>query len=154
MNQPSDKNKPNDGLALKIKDQPKDDNITINDAIAATSCLVSPFGNPEVADLIPIAVQSIDILELGQDLRVLVQENIEGNFLDGDSFRYTSVSANPDAIESYLGLPRAIQINAIGVNANDETIINVYIITFTNDCGAYPVLFEGQTAGWTRFVSF
>jgi hypothetical protein len=128
-------------------------NITIGDAVSATSCLVSPFGSPDVTDLVPVAVQSIDILELGQDLSVLVQENIEGNFGDGDSFRYTSVAANPDAIGGYLDIPRAIQINAVGVNVQDEPIINVYIITFTNDCGAYPVLFEGQYAGWTRFVS-
>jgi hypothetical protein len=128
-------------------------NITIGDAVAATSCLVSPYGNADVTDLVPVAVQSIDILELGQDLAVLVQENIEGNFGDGDSFRYTSVAANPDAIDGYLDIPRAIQINAVGVNIQDEPIINIYIITFTNDCGAYPVLFEGQYAGWTRFVS-
>ena len=128
-------------------------NITTGDAIAATSCLITPFGDPEVTDLIPVSVQSIDILELGQDLSVLVQENIEGNFVDGDSFNYTSVAANPDAIGDYLDIPRAIQINAVAVNALDEPIINVYIITFTNDCNAYPVLFEGQYAGWTRFVS-
>jgi hypothetical protein len=128
-------------------------NITLGDAVQATSCLVSPFGNPDVEDLIPIAVQSIDILELGQDLRVLVQENIEGNFGDGDTFSYTSISADPANINSAVDIPRALQLNLVGVNANDEPIINVYIITFTNDCGTYPVLQEGQSAGWTRFVS-
>lgn len=128
-------------------------NITLGDAVQATSCLVSPFGNPDVEDLVPIAVQSIDILELGQDLRVLVQENIEGNFGDGDTFSYTSVSADPSNINSAVDIPRALQLNLVGVNANDEPIINVYIITFTNNCGTYPVLQEGQSAGWTRFVS-
>jgi hypothetical protein len=126
-------------------------NITLGDAIQATSCLVSPFGNPEVSDLVPIAVQSIDILELGQDLRVLVQENIEGNFGDGDTFQYTSVVAT-DA-DGEVEIPRALQLNLVGVNANDEPIINVYIITFTNNCDTYPVLSEGQSAGWTVFVS-
>ena len=125
----------------------------MGDAVQATSCLVSPFGNPDVEDLVPIAVQSIDILELGQDLRVLVQENIEGNFGDGDTFQYTSVAADPTNINSAVDIPRALQLNLVGVNANDEPIINVYIITFTNSCGTYPVLQEGQSAGWTRFVS-
>jgi hypothetical protein len=128
-------------------------NITIGDAVQATSCLVSPFGNPQVDDLIPVAVQSIDILELGQDLRVLVQENIEGNFGDGDTFSYTSIAALPENIATAVDIPRALQLNLVGVNANDEPIINVYIITFTNNCGTYPVLQEGQSAGWTRFVS-
>lgn len=129
-------------------------NITTNDAIAAASCLVSPFGKPEVTDLTPVAVQSIDILELGQDLRVLVQENIKGNFIDGDSFRYQSVTATPGAIVGVQDIPRAIQINIIGVNAEDEKVINVYVITFTNSCRTYPALIEGQSAGWTIFVSW
>jgi hypothetical protein len=127
-------------------------NITLGDAVQATSCLVSPFGNPEVEDLVPVEVQSIDILELGQDLRVLVQENIEGSFGDGDTFSYTSVASIPGNIVTSVEIPRALQLNIVGVNANDEPIINVYIITFTNNCGTYPVLQEGQSAGWTRFV--
>lgn len=128
-------------------------NITLGDGVLATSCFVSPFGDPTVTDLIPIAVQSIGILELGQDVRVLNQENIEGNFGDGDTFQYTSVAANPVNIVDSADIPRALQLNLIGLNANDEPIINVYIITFTNNCGTYPVLFEGQSAGWTVFVS-
>ena len=128
-------------------------NITTGDAVSATSCLISPFGNPEVQDLIPVAVQTIDILELGQDLRVLVQENIAGNFGDGDSFRYTSIAAIPNEINSNVDIPRAIQLNIVGVNRLDEPIINVYIITYTNNCNAYPVLLEGQSAGWTVMVS-
>ena len=129
-------------------------NITTGDAVSATSCLISPFGNPEVQDLIPVSVQTIDILELGQDLRVLVQENIAGNFGDGDSFQYTSIAAIPAEINSSVDIPRAIQLNIVGVNRLDEPIINVYIITYTNNCGAYPVLQEGQSAGWTVMVSY
>lgn len=128
-------------------------NITIGDAVAATTCMVSPFGDPSVTDLIPVSVSSIDILELNQGLQVMMQENIAGDFADGDTFQYTSYAALPGEIVNPEDLPRAIQINIIGVNANDEPIINVYLITFTNSCGSYPVLFEGQSAGWTRFVS-
>jgi hypothetical protein len=128
-------------------------NITIGDAVAATTCMVSPFGDPTVADLIPVSVQSIDILELNQNLQVMMQENIAGEFSDGDSFQYTSYAALPGEIVNPEDLPRAIQVNIIGTNANGEPIINVYLITFTNSCGSYPVLFEGQSAGWTRFVS-
>jgi hypothetical protein len=128
-------------------------NITIGDAVEATTCMVSPFGDPDVTDLIPVAVQSIDILELNRNLQIMSQENIAGNFGDGDTFQYISYAALPGEIVVPDDLPRAIQINIIGVNQFEEPIINVYLITFTNSCGSYPILFEGQSAGWTRFVS-
>jgi len=130
-------------------------NITLGNAVAATSCMVSPFRNPEVTDLVPVSVSSIDVLELNQNLQVNFQENISPKepYLDGDTFSYISYAAIPGETVKPEDLPRAIQLNILGVNAAGEEIINVYIITFTNSCGAYPVLYEGQFAGWTRFVS-
>ena len=129
-------------------------NITLGNAVAATTCQVSPFGDPAVSDLVPVTVNSIDILELNQNLQVMVQENIASTFLDGHPFSYVSYAAIPGEIVNPEDLPRAIQLNIVGVNKEGEEIINVYLITFTNACGAYPVLYEGQFAGWTRFVSF
>ncbi len=131
-------------------------NITLGDAVSATTCMVSPFGAPEVADLVPVEVSSIEVLELNQNLQVMVQELIEPSsvYLDGDTFSYVSYAAIPGDIVKPEDLPRAIQLNIGGTNAAGEEIINVYLITFTNSCGAYPVLYEGQWAGWTRFVSF
>ncbi len=129
-------------------------NITLGDAVTDTSCMVSPFGDPDVADLIPVAVQSIDILELDQNLQIIVQENLAGSYGDGDTFQYSSIAAVPGDIVDPSNIPRAIQLNIIGVNQFDEPLINVYLIIFSNNCGRYPVLFEGQYAGWTRFVSY
>lgn len=128
-------------------------NITLGDAVTDTSCMVSPFGDPTVSDLVPVAVNSIDILELDQNLQISVQENIAGSFGDGDTFQYISSAAVPGEIVDPTKIPRAIQLNIIGVNQFDQPIINVYLIIFSNNCGTYPVLFEGQYAGWTRFVS-
>jgi hypothetical protein len=128
-------------------------NITLGDGVAETSCSVTPFGSEDVTDLIPVSVQSIAILELRQDLLVLVREDIEGNFVSGSSFQYQSITNDPGLIDIPSEIPRAIQLNIVGVNVNDEPIINVFIITFTNDCGAYPVLVSGQSIGWTFFVS-
>ena len=128
-------------------------NVVKGDAVVATTCLVSPFGDPDVKDLVPILVQTIDILELNQNLQITVQENIGGNFRDGDTFRYTSLAAHDDEIVDPKDIPRAIQLNMIGVNQFDEPIINVYLITFSNNCEAYPVLSEGEYIGWTHFVS-
>jgi hypothetical protein len=128
-------------------------NITLGDAVAKTSCAVNPYGTPEVADLVPVAVSSIDVYELNQDMKISVRQNIAGSYGDGETFQYTSIAALPDEMVNPEDLPRAIQLNIIGVNQFDEPLINIYLIVFTNNCGRYPVLFEGQSAGWTRFVS-
>ena len=129
-------------------------NITLGDGVEATSCLVSPFGALNIVDLVPVSVESIDILELGQNLRVVAQTDINDVFLDGDSFTYTSAVADPDSIEEIQQIPRALQINIVGTNEKGDEIINVFIVTFNNECGSYPLFEEGEYAGWARFVSF
>ena len=128
-------------------------NITIGNAVEATSCLVSPFGNQNVDDLVPVSVENIDVLELGQNLRVVSQTDIDQVFNDGDTFMYTSIVADPQSIEAAGDVPRALQLNIVGINSQGDKIINVFIVTFTNGCGSYPVFEEGQSAGWARFVS-
>ena len=80
-------------------------NITLGDAVSSTSCSVGPFGSQDVTDLIPVSVQSVDVVELGQDLRVLVVESLTGNFVDGDSFRHESIANLPGEITSPLEIP-------------------------------------------------
>ena len=127
-------------------------NITQGDAVVDTSCLVSPFQDQSVGDLVPIAVQEITVLELDQNLDNLYQEIIRGSFKDGDTWSYTSVAAQPGRTDP-LTLPRGIQFNIVGINRLEQPIINTVIITFSNSCQAYPVLIPGQYAGWVRFVS-
>ena len=128
-------------------------NIPVGNAVNETSCLISPFGAPDVDDLVPVSVDSINVLELGQNLRVVAQTNIEQSFNDGDTFTYTSIIADPDSIQEVQEVPRALQINIVGNNEAGDRIINVFIVTFTNQCDAYPVFEEGQSAGWVKFVS-
>ena len=127
-------------------------NVTQGDAISSTTCMVSPFKDERVGDLIPILVQSIDILELDQNLDVMTREQINGNFLDGDTFTYQSVAATSGEKNPQF-LPRAIQYNINGINQFEQLITNLVVITFSNSCQAYPVLIPGQYAGWVRFVS-
>jgi hypothetical protein len=128
-------------------------NITQGDAVTSTSCMVSPFENPSVGDLVPVAVQEIVILELDQNLDVLAREEILDNFKDGDTFSYSSYAAEPGKIVDPLNVPRAIQFNIVGINALEQAITNIVVITFSNSCQVYPVLIPGQYAGWVRFVS-
>lgn len=128
-------------------------NVEENDAVDKTNCVITAFGDSDVTDFVPVAVQSIDVLELGQTIRIVVQERITGTFVNGDTFNYTSVAAIPEDISDPTDIPRAIQINIAATNQFDEALLSTFIITLSNDCGAYPVFVEGQSAGWVVFVS-
>ena len=138
-------------LDFSLSCPPED--VSLGKAVVGTACQVSTFGDPNVVDMIPVAVQSITVYELGQDFQVLVQEHIEKDFKDGDTFQYTSIAAEDDEINDPINIPKGIQMFIPGVNRNDEQILIVYSIEFSNNCETFPVLSEGQYIGWTRFVS-
>ena len=123
--------------------------------ISDQACLVEARGidTEDGADLRPIAVNSIQIFELDQNLQVSAQTPLAGNFLSGSTFTYTSVVATAPDMLTPETLPRGIQLVFTGTNASDQAIVNTFIILYTNDCGIYPVLQKGQVAGWTVFVS-
>ena len=125
-------------------------NVTRNAGISATFCQISPFGDPDmnITDLVPVEVQYVDVLELGQGFEVLTQENITGTFMDGDTIEYTSIVMS-DAVD----IPKVIQLNIFAFNAKREPIVNFFAIAYSNDCDEYPTLIEGESAGWTQFVS-
>jgi len=127
-------------------------NITTGFGVASISCLISPFGAP-TNNLYPAIIDSVSILELDQSNNVLVEERIDGEFVDGDSFSYSSIINNPDDVTSSQNIPRALQLNLNGRNSDGVILLNVFVITFTNECGVTPVIQEGESAGWTIFVS-
>jgi hypothetical protein len=126
--------------------------------INSTVCFVSPaVSSPTFDDEVPVAVSSIDILELGQDLSPIANTVVTGNFRSGDNFTYASVLSSQeglDMVEELGVFPGGLQLNINGRNALDEFITNVWIITFNNECGLFPVISEGDQIGWTKFVSF
>jgi len=127
-------------------------NVTINDGIAAKFCQISPFGdaNETIVDLVPAAVQNIDVIELDQNFQVIANPNptnLTGPFENGHEFEYTSaVTENPEHI------PGVLQVNIFASNAGGEPIVGFFAISFTNDCTVYPALSEGGSAGWTHFT--
>ena len=126
-------------------------NVTRNRGISATFCQISPFGDAdsEIEDLIPVEVENIEILELGQAFEVLSQQNITGLSVDGDTFDYTSIIAN----EGNEDITKVIQLNIFAFNAAGEPIVNFFAISYSNVCDAFPTLIEGESAGWVHFVS-
>lgn len=126
-------------------------NITAGGGVAAVSCLVSPFGAP-TDDLTPIVIESISVLELDQSNSVLVEERIDGNLLNGETFTYTSILNNPAFIPTSEQIPKAIQMNLNGRNVEGVILLNVFIITYSNECGFVPVIKDEHSAGWVIFV--
>jgi hypothetical protein len=118
------------------------------DGIAEVTCFITSF-SADVKDLMPVAVRSISIIEADTERIPIAQSQIDGSFVTGDSFTYSSVAALGNATE----LPQSIQLTITGTNAENSSLVQVWAIKFTNDCGVYPVLEVGQSYGWTKFVS-
>eukprot|EP00533_Pseudo-nitzschia_delicatissima_P002588 CAMPEP_0116110658 /NCGR_PEP_ID=MMETSP0327-20121206/18027_1 /TAXON_ID=44447 /ORGANISM="Pseudo-nitzschia delicatissima, Strain B596" /LENGTH=280 /DNA_ID=CAMNT_0003603833 /DNA_START=249 /DNA_END=1088 /DNA_ORIENTATION=+ len=117
--------------------------------VSRVSCLISPFGAP-TTKLNPISIDSVSVLELDQSNNVLVEERIGDGFNDGDSFSYQSI-INRD-VTTIQNIPKALQLNLSGRNEDGVMLMNVFVITFTNECGVTPVLEVGESAGWVRFA--
>lgn len=115
----------------------------INDA----TCLVAGFDNINVTDLIPVAVSSVQLIEIGQDGGPAAVAQETGDFRDGDTVTYTSIS-----FEGAVA-PRAFQVRALGRNDGGEPLVLTWAVTYSNNCGVFPVLQVNDSVGWTIFVS-
>lgn len=129
----------------------EDENV-MGPGINETACVPSKETDEDVTDFVPVLVTDIQFLELNRDLQTLQQEPRTGAFRDGDIVRYTSVLAVQPFFDE-LTLPRAFQMVLRGFNAIDQPIQLTWVITYANDCGLFPILFEGQRQGWSVFVS-
>lgn len=124
--------------------------------IRGADCFAREFtiGQP-VNDTVPVQVNTVTVLELDRQLRVIAQTPYRDDFRDGETFVYTSIAGTPEGVSmlSPDRWPGGIQLDIVGINQNEEPITNVWIILFDNDCGIYPVLQVGDVIGWTILVS-
>jgi hypothetical protein len=58
-----------------------------------------------------------------------------------------------DSIEDPNMIPKGLQITLAGRNAEEQDLVDFWLIIFDNECGVFPVVLEGQQIGWTIFVS-
>ena len=116
----------------------------IEDAI----CVVTPTA----ADGVPISVSTIIVNEIDIDLNPLKTENYTGSFLSGDTFTYLAFSVTDSDLVMNGTIPNVLQVAITGLNADNEEIINNFVIIFTNDCTIYPVLDTNSTIGWVSLV--
>jgi len=115
--------------------------------VAEVTCFVTSF-SADVADRIPVSVETISIIEADTQRVPIAQSAIEGDFLSGDSFTYSSVSALGNAAQ----IPQSIQLTITGTNSANSSLVQVWAIKFTNECDVYPVLEKGEAFGWTEFT--
>jgi hypothetical protein len=120
----------------------------IYDAACST---LGPFSNS-----VPIGVSKVEISELDQSLKSVGTTVFNGTFKSGDSFRYSSVIATSrdDLISDPMARPRGLQVEVNGIDSNNVSIVDKWVVLFTNDCSISPVLSVGQQIGWTTFVSY
>jgi hypothetical protein len=105
-----------------------------------------------VTDFVPVLITNVQFLEQNSEFVTLQQIPINGDFRDGDIVTYTSVLAIQTEFTEAT-MPRAFQMILRGINAVDQPIQVTWVITYDNDCGIFPILFEGQQMGWSVFVS-
>ena len=86
--------------------------------IADATCLVTGFDNINVTDIVPVAVSSVQVIEIGQDGAPAAVAQETGDFRDGSSIRYTSISFVVTG-----GVPSAFQVRALGRNAEGEPLV-------------------------------
>ena len=83
-------------------------------------------------DTVPVAVYSIQFLEVDPDFNVINQDSSyvrDIDFVDGTVFTYASI------IETSTTIPGGMNMVLRGVNAAGDPVRNVFTITYTNDCG-------------------
>jgi hypothetical protein len=121
--------------------------------ITDKACVVNPDINQNVTNLVPAFVSTIQILELNQGLKVISQTPIQGPFVNGDTFRYTSIISSIGPNPDPSSIPKGLQITIAGRNAQEQELVNFWLIVFDNKCGVFPLLLKGEEIGWTIFVS-
>ena len=118
-----------------------------NGGIVDATCLVTGFDDVNVTDLIPVAVSSVQLIEIGESGAPAAVAQETGDFRDGSNITYTSIS-----FEGAVA-PRAFQVRALGRNAAGEPLVLQWAVTYSNNCGVWPVLEVNDSIGWTIFVS-
>jgi hypothetical protein len=104
--------------------------------------------------LIPVTISDVMIEETNKQFETIGKQTYSNIFRTGDSIQYTSSIDNStsDSID-VDNIPHSITVTLNGNTEDNLSVVNSWIITFTNDCQTFPVIYDGLTIGWTRLVS-
>ena len=129
-------------------------NIVNDNGISNNDCVVDSLSLNNT-DLVPVSVSSITIIELGMVLQPITQTQFESNngFVNGSTIVYSSIlESDPNLNE--VNITGGIQAIIEGVNAQQNQIINSWVITFTNECNVFPTFSVGDAIGWLEIIDF
>ena len=126
------------------------------EGIARQSCLVVDTENGnEAANTQPSLITVIQILELNGQQNIIAERlySNPSGFVSGSTVQYTSVLSTLQGTNDPGQIPQGFQIVASGINTDGIFISQQIVIEYDNDCGIFPLLFEGDQDGWFVFVS-
>lgn len=118
-------------------------------------CLVSSSGE-ELDDETPVFVETVEVIELNRGFGVVQNKFFGDGYTDGATISYTSIAGTPDGAATLTPktLPSALQVLIEGINGQGQTIVNLFTIVFSNECGLPTgILQAGDQIGWVNFVS-
>lgn len=126
--------------------------MTDGGGIQETVCLIESRSTENVTDLTPVSVQSVQVLEVDENVLVIGQTVFtDGPYTSGDSLLYESILANTSEVGG--SSPRGLVVSIAGTNAEGQAIANNWAIVFQSNCTTEPILRAGQQIGWMSFVS-
>lgn len=129
-------------------------NNIIGNGVQKIECSIAPFQNANTTDLIPVIVDSIDILELDSDLVLISQASKFGTFRSNDIFNYTSITADISSNDfDETQIPKALQISILGQNNNGDPLFFAALIIYVTNCTVVPTIMTGSSIGWITLVS-
>jgi hypothetical protein len=125
--------------------------------VVDVGCVESPIisGDDDgLFDLVPVQITTVEVLELDQFQVPIGGKLYKEGYTNGDEITYVSIAGTSAGIFNLteLTVPKGLQLNIAGRNKFDLDITNFWIILFSNDCGLFPVLHEGDKIGWTDMV--
>lgn len=129
-------------------------NKIVGDGVITTECSIAPFQNTTtpITDLVPVAIDTIDILELDKDLVFIAQASKFGTYGNNDTFEYTSITSNLTSF-NVSTTPKALQLSMLGKNTAGNDIFFQILIIFSTNCSTYPIIQPGTQLGWITLVS-
>ena len=122
-------------------------------AIEALKRYITDNVSEELPDALPQwQKEKVAIVGLDSFNGVLKSTSVFEEFRNGDTFQYNTTTMNPSEVTTAT-VPGGWQFSMIGTNAQQQPLLLMWIIKFTNNCDSYPVIKDGDTIAWTIFVS-
>ncbi|GKY92914.1 hypothetical protein MPSEU_000260400 [Mayamaea pseudoterrestris] len=126
-----------------------DASLTTSPGIDNIECVTNPSfdGNPN-----QLNITSVTFLELDQNLQLLTSSTVTNDLKNGDTVEFASFTVNPDQA-TLTKVPSTIEVGIMAQDADGNSILTNWVVSFSNACDAYPVISVGDTIGWTEFAN-